>query len=84
MHWFVLPLAFALLAADARADHDLTPEERASIAAALEAEGCTGGEYEHDDDDDDDYEVDDAQCADGSYDFELSKDFKITERDRDD
>jgi hypothetical protein len=83
MHWLVLAFALALFALDARADHEITAEEQASIVAALEAEGCTGGTYEHDDDDDD-YEVDDARCADGDYDVELSKDFKIMKRERDD
>ena len=74
MHWFALAFAVALFALDARADHEITAEEQASIVAALEAEGCTGGTYEHDDDDD--YEIDDAQCADGSYDFELVEGFQ--------
>ena len=86
MYWLVLASAVALFALDARADDEITAEEKASIMAALKAEDCTGGNYEHDDDDDDDdyYEVDNARCADGDYDFELSKDFKITKRERDD
>ncbi|MGH6914020.1 MAG: hypothetical protein ACREH3_09975 [Geminicoccales bacterium] len=88
MHSSVLALllafaATALLAEGARADRAVTPEEQASIAAALEAEGCSGGEVEYDDDDDD-FEVEDAQCADGTYDFELTADFQIRERERDD
>jgi hypothetical protein len=79
----MLVLAVALLAFEARADRAPTPEEQASIAAALKAEGCSGGTYEYDDDDGD-FEVEDAQCADGTYDFELTKDFKIRERERDD
>lgn len=82
----VMLLAFAaivLLTGDARADRAVTPEEQASIAAALEAEGCSGGEMEYDDDDDD-FEVEDARCADGTYDFELTADFQIRERERDD
>jgi hypothetical protein len=77
-------LVIVLAAGAARADRPVTPEERASIAAVLEAEGCTGGEYEHEDDDDEAYEVDDARCADGPYDFELSRDFQILKRDRED
>ena len=70
----------------ARADRPVTADERARIVAALEAEGCSGGTFEFDDDDDDDapFEVDDAQCGDGIYDFELSTTFQIVERDRED
>jgi hypothetical protein len=78
-------LVIVLAAAAARADRPVTAEERAAIVAALEAEGCSGGTYEYDDDDDDgEFEVDEARCADGTYDFELSRDFQIKERDRDD
>jgi hypothetical protein len=84
MRAIVVMLAIVLSSVAARADRPVTPEERASIAAVLEAEGCSGGEYEYEDDDDEAYEVDDARCADGTYDFELSRDFRILERDRDD
>lgn len=84
-----LMLVIALSSVAARADRPVTAEERAAIAAVLEAEGCSGGTYEHDgdddgDDDDDEFEVDDAQCADDTYDFELTSDFQIKERERDD
>ena len=87
MHVVALMLVIVLAAAAARADRPVTADERAAIVAALEAEGCSGGTYEHDDDHDDDdgeFEVDEARCADGTYDFELSRDFQIKERDRDD
>jgi hypothetical protein len=81
MHGVALTLVIVLAAAAARADRPVTAEERAAIVAALEAEGCSGGTYEYDDDE---FEVDEARCADGTYDFELSRDFQIKERDRDD
>jgi hypothetical protein len=84
MRAIIVMLAIVLSSVVARADRPVTQEERASIAAVLEAEGCSGGEYEYEDDDDEAYEVDDARCADGTYDFELSRDFRILERDRDD
>jgi hypothetical protein len=86
MRWtLALFAALALFAFEAQADRDATDAEKASIAAALEAVGCSGGKIEADDDDDDDaFEVDDATCADGTYDIELDKTFKITKRERDD
>ena len=87
MHGVALMLVIVVAVAAARADRPVTPEERAAIVAALEAEGCSGGTYEYDDDDDDDdgeFEVDEARCADGTYYCELSRDFQIKERDRDD
>jgi hypothetical protein len=86
MRWtFALLVAVALLAFEARADRDVTDAEKASIAAALEAVGCSGGEIEADDDGDDGaFEIEDAECADGKYEIELNKDFEITKRERDD
>jgi hypothetical protein len=84
MHGTLLVLAIMLWPVAAQSDRPVTAEERAAIVAALEAEGCSGGEYEYDDDDEGEFEVDDAQCADGMYDFELSSDFRITDRDRED
>jgi len=89
MLWtFALFAALTLLAFEARADRDVTAEERASITAALAAVGCSGGDMEAEDidvvDDDDFYEVDDATCADGTYDIDLNKGFVITKRKRDD
>jgi len=86
MRWTLAMLAaVALFAFEAQADRDATAEEKASIAAALEAVGCSGGKIEVDDDGDDGaFEVDDAECADGKYEIELSEDFEITKRERDD
>jgi hypothetical protein len=86
MRGWALILVIVFSATAVRADRPVTAEEQAAIVAALEAEGCSGGTYEFDDEDDDDapFEVDDAQCGDGIYDFELSGDFQIRERERED
>lgn len=64
----------------ALADEKPTPEQAEKIAAALAAQGCQGGEMEVDDGK---FEVDDAKCADGEYDFELDKDFNIISKKKD-
>jgi hypothetical protein len=76
-------LAFAVLASTAAmADRALTEVEREKVVAALQAEGCTGGDMEFDDGK---FEVDDARCADGKkYDFEFDVSFKTTKRELDD
>jgi hypothetical protein len=86
MRWtLALLTALALVSFEARADREVTAEEKASIATALEAVGCSGGEIEADDDGDEGaFEVEDAECADGKYEIELSKNFEITKRERDD
>jgi hypothetical protein len=56
-------------------DRPLTDEERAKLGAAVQAEGCAGGEMEVDDGR---YEVDDAKCADGrQYDLRFDQTFKL-------
>lgn len=76
-------MAFAALATTAAwADRPVTDGERAKLVAALQAEGCTGGEMEFDDGK---FEVDDARCADGKkYDFDFDSGFKMTKKDLDD
>jgi hypothetical protein len=76
-------LAFAALASTAAwADRPVTVAERAKLVAALQTEGCTGGEMEFDDGM---FEVDDARCADGKeYDFEFDTSFKMTKKVLDD
>jgi hypothetical protein len=64
-------------------DRPVTDEERSKLAAALEAEGCSGGWMEYDDDGY--YEVDDAKCNDGrEYDLTFDNSFKLIEKDADD
>jgi hypothetical protein len=60
------------------ADSPVTPAEAEKIKAALEAWGCTGGKMEKETEASGYYEVDDAKCKDGQYDFKLDKDFKVT------
>ncbi len=64
------------------ADRPLTEDERAKLAAAVSAEGCSGGAMEFDDDH---YEVDDSQCGDGRrYDLKFDRTFKLIKKERDD
>jgi hypothetical protein len=76
-------IAFAALATTAAsADRPVTDAERAKLVAALQAEGCTGGEMELGDGK---FEVDDARCADGKkYDFDFDASFKVTKKELDD
>jgi hypothetical protein len=60
------------------ADTPVTPAEAEKIKAALEAWGCTGGKMEKETEGSGYFEVDDAKCKDGQYDFKLDKDFKVT------
>ena len=60
------------------ADSPVTPAEAEKIKAALEARGCTGGKMEKETEGSGYFEVDDAKCKDGQYDFKLDKDFKVT------
>ncbi len=75
-------VVLVLSAGAALADRDVTAEERTKLVAALQAEGCTGGEMEFDDGK---FEVDDARCADGKeYDLEFDRSYKLIKKDRDD
>jgi hypothetical protein len=56
----------------------VTPAEAEKIKAALEAWGCTGGKMEKETEGSGYFEVDDAKCKDGQYDFKLDKDFTVT------
>jgi hypothetical protein len=60
------------------ADTPVTPAEAEKIKAALEAWGCTGGKMEKETEASSYFEVDDAKCRDGQYDFKLDKDFNVT------
>jgi hypothetical protein len=60
------------------ADTPVTPAEAEKIKAALEAWGCSGGKMEKETEGSGYFEVDDAKCKDGQYDFKLDKDFKVT------
>ena len=63
-------------------DRPLTDDERAKLAAAVSAEGCSGGRMEFDDGH---FEVDDAQCGNGRrYDLKFDASFKLIDKDWDD
>ena len=71
----VLVLALGLAAGSALADRPVTEQERTQLIAALQAQGCSGGEMEYDDGK---FEVDDARCADGkTYDLDFDTSFKL-------
>jgi hypothetical protein len=77
-----LALAVGLAAGAALADRPVTDQERTQLLAAMQAEGCTGGDMEFDDGR---FEVDDARCADGrEYDLEFDTAFKLVKKDLDD
>ena len=59
------------------ADTPVSEAEAQKIRAALEAWGCSGGKMEKETEASSLYEVDDAKCKDGQYDFKLDKDFKV-------
>ena len=73
-----LIISMAILAVSvlpALADRQVTEDERSKLAAAVQAEGCSGGKFEMDEDDQQ-FEVDDAVCADGKK-YDLKFDLQI-------
>jgi hypothetical protein len=73
----------ALSALPALADRQVTEDERAKLAAAAQAEGCTGGKFEMDEDDQQ-FEVDDAVCADGKkYDLKFDMQMRLKRKNLD-
>jgi hypothetical protein len=73
-------LAFA--ASAAAADRPITDDERVRLVAALQAQGCSGGEFEFDDATS---EVGDARWADGqTYDLRFDASMRLVEKERDD
>lgn len=73
---FSVALLLALVPTFALAD-DPSKDEVAKIKEALAVWGCEGGEYEKEDEASGVFEVDDAKCKAGQYDFRLNKDFKV-------
>jgi hypothetical protein len=69
--------AVALCAAPAFADDDPSEEEAAKIKAAVEAWGCSGGEFEKETEGTGVFEAEDVKCKSGQYDFRLDKDFNV-------
>jgi hypothetical protein len=64
----------ALVAIPAKADRPVTDAERARLADALAAQGCTGGKMEWDDDDRE-FEVEDAVCNGQKYVLKFDSEF---------
>lgn len=64
MRLIISMVSLAVAVLPALADRQVTEDERAKLSAAVQAEGCSGGEFELDEDDQQ-FEVDDAVCADG-------------------
>ena len=77
-----IALPTAALASEDWDDRPITDAERASVIAALEADGCVNPtKVERDDDG---YEADNVTCADGVFDIDLDREFRIIDRDRED
>jgi hypothetical protein len=71
-------MAFISFTGIAVADRAVTEEERAKLASAVAAAGCSGGEMEFDDEK---FEVDDAKCADGKeYNLEFDTSFRLIKK----
>jgi hypothetical protein len=79
----IAALVFAFASTAALADKPNKPSdaEIAKIKAALAQIGCEGGDY--DKEASGIFEVDDATCKIGTYDFKLDKDFNIILMSRD-
>jgi hypothetical protein len=80
----LLSVAFLLLGgvALAWADRPVTEEEKVKLAAAVAAQGCSGGKMEFDDGK---YEVDNAVCSDGRrYDLDFNTKFELVKKEPED
>jgi len=69
--------ALALFSTAALADSKVSDADAAKIKEAIAAFGCSGGEMEHETEASGVYEVEDAKCKAGQFDFRLGKDFKV-------
>ena len=72
-----------LVAIPAKADRPVTDAERARLADAVAAQGCTGGKMEWDDDDRE-FEVEDAVCNGQKYELKFDGDFLFRSKKTDD
>jgi len=70
-------LALACIGTAACADDSVTYDQAKSIQDALNALDCLGGDMETETGDGAAFEVDEAVCKDGQYDFKLDKDFNV-------
>jgi hypothetical protein len=70
--------ALLLVMVPAWASRPVTDEERAKLAPAIAAAGCSGGKLEFDEGE---FEVDDATCGDGqTYDLEFDANFRLIKK----
>jgi hypothetical protein len=77
-------LIATLAAVPATAGRPVTDAERASLAAAVAAQGCSGGKMEWDEKDQH-FEVDEATCGDGrKHELKFDKSFQMIRREADD
>lgn len=79
----LLANVLAMSGTAAFADSPVKDADGAKIKAALEAVGCEGGKYEQETEASGVFEVDDAKCKDGQFDFKLDKNFKIVNKSAD-
>ncbi|WP_421723691.1 hypothetical protein [Bauldia sp.] len=73
----ILTALTALAVVPAFADEPVSAEQAESIQAALNLWDCEGGTMEMEPGDPVIYEIDDAECHDGEYDFKLDDEFKV-------
>jgi hypothetical protein len=78
-----LALLFAVGTTAYADDDDVSAEAKAGIEKTLAEMGCTMDEHDMEADDGG-YELDDVECKDGSYDMTLDKDFKVTDKEKED
>lgn len=76
----IAALALVIAASAAMAGGPVTHEQAKSIQAALNGQDCYGGEMEAESNGKAAFEIDNAVCRDGEYDFKLDKDFNILSR----
>lgn len=77
MKMFAAAAALALMSTAALADGKVSDADAAKLKEAIAAFGCSGGEMEHETEASGVYEVEDAKCKNGQFDFRIGKDFKV-------
>ncbi len=75
----IMALALGMSASAALAG-PVTHDQARNIQASIVAENCFGGEMETESNGNVAFEVEDAVCPDGVFDFKLDKDFNILSR----
>lgn len=83
MRMFIAAIGLLLVAGAPAYAHNAPAEVKAGVTKALADIGCTVDESDIEVDDGK-YEADDVECKDGNYDMTLDKDFKITNKKKED